>query len=382
MYYNIASRVVDPALQEGYSDVSDVCKSVQTFLNDEAGIGISAQTAPLNASKAKGIINRLSEAENFDDISWMLDSPIENFCLSTVDDHVAANADFHYKAGLHPKIIRKAEANCCKWCSNLNGTYDYSPGMDRTIFRRHENCRCSVEYDPANGSRYRQDVWSKVWKSKKVETQDFLGEKYRSDYRDYHYSSDFEEIVKNGCPIKMRKVLNTDNEIYVDTNLRLSKKQIHDVDVSITEARKKLGISNNADSLPKHVIYDEKTIASVAGPSASYLYIKNIMYFNADLLSHSAMTQRAVDAGYVQPKKYISTFIHEYSHWNRSQQWKRETKAMIEKPNISEFSKQILDKMNIKEKELKRISEYARDNFSKGVYEECLAEYDTYVALK
>lgn len=106
------------------------------------------------------------------------------------------------------------------------------------------------------------------------------------------------------------------------------------------------------------------------------------MYFNADLLSHSAMTQRAVDAGYVQPKKYISTFIHEYSHWNRSQQWKRETKAMIEKPNISEFSKQILDKMNIKEKELKRISEYARDNFSKGVYEECLAEYDTYVALK
>ncbi|WP_273234754.1 hypothetical protein [Ileibacterium valens] len=35
--------------------------------------------------------------------------------------------------------------------------------MDREVFRRHENCGCTVEYDPGDGSKRRQNVWDKSW---------------------------------------------------------------------------------------------------------------------------------------------------------------------------------------------------------------------------
>lgn len=161
---SIASQVIDPAMNDGYAQVSDVCKMVQEALNESAGFGIAAQTAPVNADRIAGIVKRLSESDSFDDIKWILESPLENFYLSTVDDHIKANADFHYKAGLSPTITRRAEPKCCKWCSSIAGVYKYSPHMDRTVFRRHENCRCSVLYDPADGSRKHQDVWTKEWK--------------------------------------------------------------------------------------------------------------------------------------------------------------------------------------------------------------------------
>lgn len=49
----------------------------------------------------------------------------DNYCQSIVDNAVRKNADFQWKSGLEPKIVRTAEYKCCKWCSNLEGTYRY-----------------------------------------------------------------------------------------------------------------------------------------------------------------------------------------------------------------------------------------------------------------
>ena len=49
----------------------------------------------------------------------------ENLSMSTVDDTIRANADFHYESGLNPKIVRTSAGRCCEWCSNLAGEYDY-----------------------------------------------------------------------------------------------------------------------------------------------------------------------------------------------------------------------------------------------------------------
>jgi len=68
------------------------------------------------------------------------------------------NAEFHYKSGMSPKIIRKETGKCCKWCKNLVGTYRY-PDVPKDVYRRHQNCRCTVEYIPKKGVR--QDVHTK-----------------------------------------------------------------------------------------------------------------------------------------------------------------------------------------------------------------------------
>lgn len=81
------------------------------------------------------------------------------------------------KAGLQPRIIRKATGTCCEWCKNLAGTYDY-PVENEDVYRRHERCRCTVDYDPGGAKRF-QDVHTKEWKTAeeraKVEARKTLG---------------------------------------------------------------------------------------------------------------------------------------------------------------------------------------------------------------
>lgn len=161
MYYNIAQRVLRPLLEEDHAIVSDAAAMVQTFLNQKASIGIKAQTVPVDEDRVYGIVNKVAEAESFDVVKWVLDAPVVNFSMNVVDETLRANVDFQGRSWLYPKVIRKAERNCCKWCSNLAGVYDYP--VDREVYQRHERCRCTVEYDPADGKRRRQNVYTKQW---------------------------------------------------------------------------------------------------------------------------------------------------------------------------------------------------------------------------
>ncbi|MEG1408013.1 MAG: hypothetical protein RSD23_09145, partial [Ruthenibacterium sp.] len=133
---------------------------VQETLNAAAGIGIKAQTTPFNVSRVDGIVGRVSAAEKFDEVAWILNAPVVNFSQAIADDTLKANVDFQGKAGLHPKVIRKAERKCCEWCSRLEGEYTY-PDVPKDVYRRHANCRCDVNYDPGSGKR--QNVWTKQW---------------------------------------------------------------------------------------------------------------------------------------------------------------------------------------------------------------------------
>lgn len=47
----------------------------------------------------------------------------------------------------------------------MAGTYSYPDDVPEYIYRRHENCKCLVTYDPRDGSDRVQDVHSKKWKS-------------------------------------------------------------------------------------------------------------------------------------------------------------------------------------------------------------------------
>ena len=162
MYYNIAQRVLQPLLEEDHAIVSDAAAMVQTFLNQKANIGIKAQTVPVDEDRIYGIVNKVAEAESFDDVKWVLDAPVVNFSMNVVDEVLRANVDFQGKSYLTPKVIRRSERKCCKWCSDLDGVYDY-PFIPEDVYRRHERCRCTVEYDPADGKRRRQNVHTKEW---------------------------------------------------------------------------------------------------------------------------------------------------------------------------------------------------------------------------
>lgn len=162
MYFNIADRVIRPMLHEDHDLVADAAATVQQALNQQAGIGLKAQTVAVNEDQIDGIINTVSAADNFGDVAWMLGDPVKLFSQMVVDATLKENVRFQGKAGLRPKIIRKAEWKCCEWCRSLAGEYDY-PDVPDDIYRRHENCRCIVEYDAGSGKR--QNVHTKLWTS-------------------------------------------------------------------------------------------------------------------------------------------------------------------------------------------------------------------------
>lgn len=161
MTEELAEEIVRTLLEEGHGMVSDAAVIVQNALNSSAGIGLKAQRAALNESRINGIISRLVGAENFDDIAWILGDPVVNFSMAVADETLRRNVEFQGKAGLKPVLIRKAPRKCCEWCNNLAGVYEY-PDVPDDVYRRHENCRCTVEYDPGTGRK--QNVHTKQWR--------------------------------------------------------------------------------------------------------------------------------------------------------------------------------------------------------------------------
>lgn len=163
MYYNIANRVLNTTLNQNYKLISEYATVVQEQLNEKAKIHLETQIPEVNQDKIDGLVNRLSHEESVEKAKWLLDDPIVTFSQSIVDEFVHKNAEFHYKAGLNPKIIRKESGNCCKWCRGLVGIFDYA-AAPKDVYRRHGNCQCTVEYDPKSGKV--KDVWSKLWRKK------------------------------------------------------------------------------------------------------------------------------------------------------------------------------------------------------------------------
>ena len=175
MYYNIAQRLLTDVLGRNHELVSGYASDVQKNLNDKAKIGLKVQVPELNLDRIAGIVNRFSSEENFEDVSWLLGEPIVNFTQSIIDDSIQKNAEFHHQSGLQPEIVRKSYFHCCEWCQEVQGNYKY-PRVPKDVYRRHQHCRCIVDYDPKNGKT--QNVWTKRWNSidkERVERRKLIG---------------------------------------------------------------------------------------------------------------------------------------------------------------------------------------------------------------
>lgn len=117
--------------------------------------------------RISGIIEALVNADGYELVQNLFEVAIQTYAKHIVDNCVRQNADFHYKSGLSPKIIRTTSGKTCKWCQSLAGVYKYEDvkGTGNDVFRRHANCDCLVVYDPAGGSKNYQNVHDKEWYS-------------------------------------------------------------------------------------------------------------------------------------------------------------------------------------------------------------------------
>lgn len=162
MYYNIAERVLHPTLSTNHNIVAQVSAEIQEQLNRSVGLGLRGIQPSVNRPRIESIINRVVAEEIFDNVAWILQEPIVNFTQSVVDDTIKANVEFQGESGLSPQIIRTAHGNPpCEWCRSMAGVYKY-PDVPEDVYKRHDRCRCIVEYNP--GDARRQNVWTREWR--------------------------------------------------------------------------------------------------------------------------------------------------------------------------------------------------------------------------
>lgn len=160
LYWNIAERVMTPMLKNNHELVNTASIATQKILDLKDGIGLKPLKPKLRNDRIKSILDNVTvEGLAFEEVQKRMTIPIINLTESFFDDFILLNADFRYKAGLKPQIIRTLKGKACDWCKSLAGVYDYGEiGINSDVFKRHQNCHCQVIYKTI---KYKQDVWSK-----------------------------------------------------------------------------------------------------------------------------------------------------------------------------------------------------------------------------
>lgn len=85
-------------------------------------------------------------------------SGIENLSQHFFDSYEESNAKVRSEAGLKMIVVREEIGDCCSWCADLAGVYDYD-SVPKEVWARHANCRCMVTTRTEKGTW--QDAWSR-----------------------------------------------------------------------------------------------------------------------------------------------------------------------------------------------------------------------------
>ena len=153
--------LIPKSLGLDHSIVTYACENVQTAMNKDAGLGIRYQAPKFDSDRAWGIVDELRDNPEFTNIEKSFYDQLANFSQNIVDEAIRDNAGVMARAGIRTMVIRTAEAGACPWCDDVAGVYDYDevryPGDD--VWRRHENCRCTINYiTDRNGAFYSEVV--------------------------------------------------------------------------------------------------------------------------------------------------------------------------------------------------------------------------------
>lgn len=168
MYFNIASRVLEPNLKQAYSEASEYTGEVIQQSLEDQGYRVRSKTREANPDKIKGIVDRVSSEPDFNDIAWILGDTVVTFVERAVEDTIQDNAEFMMKARIPARVKRHSRGYCCEWCQSLQGEWEY-PGVPREVWARHNHCDCIVEYFPVGGETAESVHTKKVRKTTRGE---------------------------------------------------------------------------------------------------------------------------------------------------------------------------------------------------------------------
>lgn len=374
MYYNIAQRILRPTLGENHKLITNITTEVQNTLNKKAGLGLKSIVPEFNQERIDGLVNHLDHAETFEEISRTLDEPIKQHAMSVVSDAIEANAKFQYDAGLQPKIVREAEYKCCEWCDRLKGAFRYPDEVPTDVYRRHDRCRCTVDYV--------------IDKKRKNIHHGNSGRKRRyikDEYGNYSKQQNYIPVEGKKKTIifdaKMGNLQITQidgySDVYVHDGVKIKPKALHSINQNVSSAIKDYG--GDTKRKPKVVIVELEKL----GALGKYDCVKNVIYVAPEVGDKISLSKFTVQDSNI---KFGSTEYHEMWHWMQAQNYgnviTEETRVAEYMPWLNEKCRKSIENLGVTEYNVDEISDYAKEMFRRNRYDEVEAEYYTKQSLK
>ncbi len=189
MTQEIAEALLRPMLRQDHELVTEAAAETMETLNRAAGLRMKAVRPAIEADRVEGLIDKITSYDAYEQAQWVTQEPVIGFSQHVCDRVIEENVNAHFKAGLSPKITRKAVGGCCKWCANLAGTYNYP--VSREIYRRHRDCRCLVLYnhghtkDQNEHTKKEYDEARRAEQETKIEARKKKLEKWEQDEAKY-----------------------------------------------------------------------------------------------------------------------------------------------------------------------------------------------------
>ena len=182
--------------------------------------------------------------------------------------------------------------------------------------------------------------------------------------------------------IKAFKAKNTINNIYISDKVEIDPKFQHEIDARLSKVYKMLNAKNQSNKPLVCIISNQEMNTNAP---ATYNAVQNILYINEKIIDIEKMK----DTGFACPDNKYSTILHECIHWSDAENY-RQNHGQITKenygteylPNLRARCKKSLDKLIKKGYNISSISEYAKDRFKDGQFDETYTEYRTKEILK
>lgn len=297
------------------------------------------------------------------------------------------------------EIVATLDGHTSDICQEMDGKVfkmsEYEEGVTAPPF--HVNCRsCTAPYfddEFAKGERIARnedgdtyyvpaDMTYKNWKKNvdngfKFEQKIKISKNINEEQLFRPVNLDKNNVFESNrgdVNILAYKIINAKNNIYVSKGVRLKPKELHKIDLSITQSLEKLKIVNS-DNLPTVVIIDSSEMQT--GAMASYNAIKNKLYIDKAIGNKEKLLELQRDAA--SPKNVLSTYVHEYIHWMDAQSYRIGHGEIIDSKEylywIRHKSKKKIDKIINKGYNINEISNYANIKNKEGKYDEVYTEY-------
>ena len=238
-------------------------------------------------------------------------------------------------------------------------------------------------YDNAEGGTPQEKI-NTMRRVKYIENPQKIREQKRDWYarnRRLKYGQASEFTTDRGTIIARQVERYGYNSLFVDENIKLTERQLRNVDRQVSEAKQLLGISDYCDA---------KVIVTDMGDTlASYNPRTNTVLISARMTSNDEIIRAQV--GFTCPEDPRSTAVHEFLHWKDADDYRKTVGDITDASDMSPYSiyqrehalealrEAGVDVDNISA--LRDISKYAMKSALENDWEEAYTEFRTMIIL-